>query len=173
MARTYDPTLLTALAPSNKDFSRTWVRTLLRDQPEIDQGGVPVGPGQPSRPREATWPEFSRTDAQIDAALALDAVVDTAPGLPVTYYRPHFTAARLYLGDPALWKSRAVDGSSESRRDSREIVGAWLAQGAALDAMIPDTVTLPPFETAASTLEPGRQLSERPGTVVVKIGGGW
>ena len=171
--RTYESELLTALAPSNKDFSRTWVRTLLRDVPEIDQGGVPVSAGQPNRPRLGTWPEFSRTDAQIEAALSLDAVIDTAPAIPVVYYRPHITAARLYLGDPALWKSRAVDGSSESRRDSREIVGAWLAQGRALDAMIPDTVVLPAFETAATTLEPGRQVSERPGTVVVKIGGGW
>lgn len=173
MARTYNPALLTALAPSNKDFARTWVRTLLRDLPEVDQGGVPVGVGQPDRPSEATWPEFSRTDEQIDAALSLDAVIDTAPTVPVVYYRPHYTAARLYLGDPALWKSRAVDGSSESRRDSREIVGAWLAQGGALDAMIPDTLPLPPFETTATTLEPGRQVSERPGTVVAKISGGW
>ena len=133
---------------------------------------MPVPAGQPSRPRLATWPEFSRTDAQLDAALSLDAVVDTSIEPPVSYYRPHFTAARLYLGDPALWKSRAVDGSSESRRDSREIVGAWLAQGAAFDSMIPQTLVLPPFETATSTLT-GTQVAERPTSLVAIIGGGW
>lgn len=172
--RTYEPALLTDLDPASEDFARTWVRTLLRDVPEVKAGGVPIGAGQPTRPSVSTWPEFSRTDTQINAALALDAVRgpngDGTDEL-IPYYRPHFTAARLYLGDPNLWKSRAVDGSSESRRDSREIINAWLAQGAALDAMIPSGVVLPPFETAAVT-EATRQAPERPAAIVINTGGG-
>lgn len=136
-ARTYDESLLDLITLTSRDFARTWARMLLRDRPEIERGGVPVGPGQPTRPREGTWPEFSRTDQELNAALVLDSVLDTTGELPVTYYRPHITAARLYLGDPNLWRSRAVDGSSESRRPSEEIVGAWLAQGVRFDRMIP------------------------------------
>jgi hypothetical protein len=150
--RTYNPALLTNLDVTNLDFVRTWVRTLLRDKPEVETGGVPLPPGQPTRPRAGTWPEFSRSDTEIDAALALDAVqLET-----VIYYRPHFTAARLYLGDPSLWRTRAVDGSSESRRDAAEITGAWLAQGAALDRLIPaELYPLPAFVTVSSTATSG------------------
>lgn len=145
--RTYDESLLTVLDPQNRDFARTFVRSLLRDRPEIDRGGVPLGPGQPTRPRDPTWPEWSRTDLELNAALELDAVLDTSVTPLAKHYRPHFTAARLYLGDPNIWKSRAVDGSSESRRDSGEIVRAWLLQGAALDRMIPAHLwPLPDFE---------------------------
>lgn len=150
--RTYDESLLDVISLASRDFARTWVRMLLRDRPEIDRGGVPVAAGQPTRPRSATWPEFSRTDQELNAALILDSLMLDRGGEVVTYYRPHFTAARLYLGDPNLWKSRAVDGSSESRRSSQEIIGAWLAQGAALDAMLPDELRpLPPFDTDGST----------------------
>lgn len=170
--RTYDPELLTALNVRDRAFARTWARTLLRDFPEVQPGKLPLGPGQPSRPSEPTWPEFSRTDFQIDAALELDAVIDASASPPVKYYRPHITAARLYLGDPALWRSRAVDGSSESRRDSMEIVGAWLAQGAGLDAMIP--VPLPPFVLPGTdAADTGRQAPERPVSVVVSTLPGW
>lgn len=145
--RTYDESLLDVIALTSRDFARTWVRMLLRDRPEVDAGGVPLGPGQPTRPREPTWPEFSRTDQELNAALELDALTLEVNAMVIRYYRPHFTAARLYLGDPNLWRSRAVDGSSESRRDSSEIVGAWLAQGAAFDRMMPaDLLPLPPFD---------------------------
>ncbi|MCD0156017.1 hypothetical protein [Deinococcus sp. 6GRE01] len=168
--RTYNPELLTALNVRNLEFARTFARTLLRDYPEVQSGGVPLGPGQPTRPREATWPEFSRTDFQYGVALELDAVLDTTPDTPVKYYRPHITAARLYLGDPSIWKSRAVDGSSQSRRDSQEIIAAWLAQGAALDALIPTGVTLPPFEQPDAVAP---STSTRPRTTVVRTSGGW
>ncbi|GGI87220.1 hypothetical protein [Deinococcus wulumuqiensis] len=171
-ARTYDESLLTVIDPADREFSRTWVRTLLRDRPEVNRGGLPLGPGQPTRPSESTWPEYSRTDQELNAALELDAAFDPAANPPAKYYRPHFTAARLYLGDPALWKSRAVDGSSESRRDSQEIVSAWLAQGAALDSLIP-VKPLPPFEAVAGTTEAGKVAPERPTTVVVRTGPGW
>lgn len=142
--RTYDETKLLPLAVDSLDWARTWVRMWLRDRPEVESGGVPVGAGQPTRPRVATWPEFSRADAELDAALLLDAVKDTSTSVP--YYRPHFTAARLYLGDPSLWKSRQVDGSSETRRDPTVIVEQWLAQGRAFDALIPEALQpLPPF----------------------------
>ncbi|MFC6592407.1 hypothetical protein ACFP81_10650 [Deinococcus lacus] len=142
--RTYDEGLLDAISLTSRDFARTWVRMLLRDRPEVDRGSVPLGPGQPLRPREPTWPEFSRTDQELNAALALDALTLTVGNEVRVYYRPHITAARLYLGDPNLWKSRAVDGSSESRRDSTEIVGAWLAQGAGLDKLLPLELQPPP-----------------------------
>lgn len=140
--RTYDEGLLVPLDPTSLTWARTWVRLWLRDRPEIESGGLPVALGQATRPRQATWHEFSRTDRELNAALSLDAM-KSADGLS-TYYRPHFTAARLYLGDPTLWKSRSVDGSSETRRDPNEIVGVWLAQGRAFDALIPLT-PLPAF----------------------------
>lgn len=171
--RTYDPSLLTALNVQSVAFALTWTRTLLRDFPEVETGGVPLGPGQPTRPRGATWPEFSLTDQQIKAALALDAVLDARPDPPQLYYRPHITAARLYLGNPNLWRSRAVDGSSESRRDSKEIVGAWLAQGAALDRTIPEGVVLPPFVLPGDPTNDDRQDPERPVSVVVRALPGW
>lgn len=146
--RTYEPELLRQLDPTSLAWARTWVRTLLRDRPEIDRGGLPTAPGQPSRPREATWPTFSRLDTEINTALELDAATDATDTM--VYYRPHITAARLYLGDPALWRSRSVDGTSETRRDAREVVGAWLAQGAAIDRLIP-VPSLPPFEEEAVT----------------------
>lgn len=164
--RTYNETLLDVIAPNSRDFARTWVRMLLRDRPEIDRGGVPVSPGQPLRPREATWPEFSRTDQELNAALELDALSLELPmpdgGVQVArYYRPHFTAARLYLGDPNLWKSRSVDGTSESRRDAWEIVRAWLSQGASLDAMLPAGLhPLPPFEEQGKVAADG--VTEEP-----------
>lgn len=165
-ARTYDAGRLTALDVRSPEFTLAWIRTLLRDMPEVEAGGVPVGLGQPARDSEATWPEFSRTDPQIMAAAALDAVVDTAVSPPAKYFRPHFTAARLYLGDPAIWRSRAVEGSSESRRASEEIVSAWLAQGAALDRQIPPHLwPLPPFEEgSAPTTGPGAEDPYVPGT---------
>jgi len=135
MTRTYEPELLGQLDPQSLEWARTWVRTLLRDKPEIDKGGLPVAPGQPARPRDPTWPAFSRADIEINTALELDAVRDTTGG--AIYYRPHVTAGRLYLGDPTLWKSRSVDGTSETRRDALQIVEAWLAQGRAIDALIP------------------------------------
>lgn len=145
--RSYDEALLDVVAPQSREFARTYARMLLRDRPEIDRGGVPLGPGQPTRPREPTWPEFSRTDQELNVALLLDALVLEREGEVLLYYRPHFTAARLYLGDPSLWRTRAVDGSSEARRDSMEIVSAWLAQGRALDAMLPAELhPLPPFD---------------------------
>lgn len=168
--RTYDEQLLDVISLHSRDFARTWVRMLLRDRPEVESGGVPVGPGQPTRPREPTWPEFSRTDQELNAALVLDSLLDTTGETPVPYYRPHFTAARLYLGDPNLWRSRAVDGSSESRRSSEEIVGAWLAQGAALDRMIPGHLwPLPPFEDA-DPATPGTEEPYSPGIPLVVIG---
>lgn len=171
--RTYTPAALVGIDVTDQTFALTWVRTLLRDMPEVETGGIP---GQPTRPREATWPEFSRTDTQILAALELDAVRDATVTPVVKYYRPHVTAARLYLGDPALWRSRAVDGSSESRRDSLEIIGAWLAQGAALDGMIPAHLhPLPAFETAdsAAATDGTRVKPERPAGFVVRAEGGW
>lgn len=167
--RTYDETLLDMIALTSRDFARTWVRMLLRDRPEMEVGGVPLGPGQPQRPREPTWPEFSRTDQELNAALALDAVVGMVAGQVMAYYRPHITAARLYLGDPNLWKSRSVEGSSESRRDPMQIVGAWLAQGAALDAQIPSELwPLPPFGPDAGA--PSLEADYLPG-VPLQIGG--
>ncbi|MDV6376374.1 hypothetical protein [Deinococcus arenicola] len=164
MARSYDPALLTALDPTSLDWSRTWVRTLLRDRPEIDRGGLPLAPGQPSRPREATWPALSRDDTEINAALALDAVRSPT----VTYYRPHVTAARLYLGDPALWRSRSVDGASESRRDAKEITAAWLVQGRAIDALIPPELLPVQHSASAST-----RVLRRPSIVVRPEEQGW
>lgn len=173
-ARTYDESLLTVLDVTSREFARTFVRSLLRDRPEVERGGLPLGPGQPARPREATQPQFSRTDLELNTALELDAVLDLGVNPPEKYYRPHITAARLYLGDPNLWRSRAVDGSSESRRDSMEIVGAWLAQGAALDRMIPEHLALPPFVLpGAEVTETPRQTPERPVSVVVRTGPGW
>lgn len=171
--RTYDPQLLMALDPRDVNFARTFVRTLLRDLPEVQSGGVPLGAGQPTMPDADVWPEFSRTDLQLNAALELDAVLDTSPQPPVKFYRPHVTAARLYLGDPLLWRSRAVGGSSESRRDSGEIVSAWLAQGRALDAQIPETVTLPPFDVPDVTTDTTPRGPRLTSTVVETGGGGW
>ncbi|MFC5846732.1 hypothetical protein [Deinococcus petrolearius] len=171
--RTYDASLLTALNVESREFALTWTRTLLRDLPEVETGGVPLGPGQPARPRAATWPEFSLTDQQIGAALALDAVLDERPAPPRLYYRPHVTAARLYLGNPNLWRSRAVDGSSESRRDSSEIVGAWLSQGAGLDRMIPADLPLPPFVLPGTDTDAATRDPERPVSVVVRALPGW
>lgn len=145
-SRTYDETKLLPLAVDSLVWARTWVRTWLRDRPEVDAGGVPVAAGQPTRPRLPTWPEFSRGDIELDAALLVDAVVDTSTDPHTVYYRPHFTAARLYLGDPSLWKSRQVDGSSETRRDPTAIVEQWLAQGRAFDALMPAALLpLPTF----------------------------
>ncbi len=173
--RTYEPDDLSLISVESLDFSRTFVRTLLRDRPEFSSGGLPVGPGQPSRASEATWPQYSRTDTEIETALALDAVEDKQANL--TYYRPHITAARLYLGDPALWKSRSVESGSESRRDATEIVSAWLAQGMALDAQIPDALKpLPPFVPPGQTTggEVGTTPTKLPGqTVVIRAEGGW
>lgn len=146
--RTYDEQLLTVLDVTNREFARTWVRSLLRDRPEIEAGGVPRSLREATPlPREAVWGEFSHTDQQLNVALELDAVLDTGVIPLAKYYRPHITAARLYLGNPRMWRTRAVDGASESRRDSLEIVGAWLAQGVGLDRMIPAHLhPLPPFD---------------------------
>lgn len=169
--RTYDESLLDGITVTSRDFARTYLRLLLRDRPEIDQGGVAVGPGQPTRPREATWPANSRTDQELNLALALDRVLDLTADPPVSYYRPHITAARLYLGDPTLWRSRAVDGSSESRRDSSEIVGAWLAQGRALDAQIPASLyPLPPFDEDGAAVGGTPEDEYQPG-IPLMVGG--
>ena len=129
--RTYDETLLPQLDPTDLSWSRTWVRFLLRDKPSERQV-VPESLGEaPST--EADWPDFSRSDVELDTALALDAVkIDET-----VYYRPHVTAATLYLGDPNLWKTRAVEGTSETRRSAVEVTNAWLQQGSAVDALIP------------------------------------
>lgn len=173
--RTYNPELLALMLVTSLDFSRTYIRTLLRDRPEFSTGGVPLGPGQPTRASEATWPQYSRTDLEINTALVLDSVLDPTPA--VRYYRPHITAARLYLGDPALWKTRNVDGSSESRRDTAEIVAAWLAQGVSLDAQIPESLKpLPPFVPPGQTTtgEAPSTPTKLPGsTVVIRAEGGW
>lgn len=143
-SRSYDETNLMPLRPTSLEWARTWVRQFLRDYPEARTGGLP-GIGQPVRVAELVWPEFSLSDVAIDAMLTLDAVLITVNSLPVKSYRPHFTAARLYLGDPNLWRTRAVDASSETRRDPNEIILAWLNQGRAFDALI--NAVLPPFET--------------------------
>lgn len=167
--RTYDESLLTDFDPTSLPWARTWVRLWLRDRPELEQGGVPLGPGQPTRPRQATWAEFGRTDAELNAALTLDSVKlgDTV------FYRPHFTAARVYLGDPALWRSRSVDGSSETRRDPTEIVGAWLAQGRAFDALLPPALQpLPPFvEVAVGTSNPSPEAGPTRYAIPLEVGG--
>lgn len=167
-ARTYDEGLLDVITLTSREFSRTWARMLLRDIPELHEGDE-LESYQPMRDREATWPAYSRTDQQLNAALALDAVIGTVNGEVMTYYRPHITAARLYLGDPNLWKSRSVEGSSESRRDPMQIVGAWLAQGAALDRLIPPELwPLPPFSPDEGA--PSLEADYSPG-IPLQIGG--
>lgn len=121
MTRTYQPELLPQFNPLDQVWARNWVRFLLHDVPHRDQQD------------DSGWPDFSKSDVELDAALLLD-VVGAAP---VLYYRPHVTASRLYLGDPNLWRTRAVDGTSETKRDAEQITAAWLAQGKAIDALIP------------------------------------
>ncbi|GGR00269.1 hypothetical protein [Deinococcus ruber] len=140
--RTYDESLLLPVDLASVAWGRTWVRQFLRDYPEVQTGGI--GPGQPTR--GAVWPEFSRSDAALNAALYLDSVLLDVGGTLTPFYRPHFTAARLYLGDPNVWRTRNVEGSSETRRDPGEIIRMWLNQGRAFDALFPTGTPLPPFE---------------------------
>ncbi|THF70498.1 hypothetical protein E7T06_07275 [Deinococcus sp. Arct2-2] len=140
--RSYDESLLLPVDLTSEDWGRTWVRQFMRDYPEVRTGGV--SPQQPQR--DPMWPEFSRTDAALNASLFLDAVQLDVNGTVTPYYRPHFTAARLYLGDPNLWRTRSVDGSSETRRDPLEVIRAWLNQGRAFDALFPSGTLLPAFE---------------------------
>lgn len=151
--RTYDEAALYPVAPVDPVWALTWVRFWMRDKPDEQGNWLDTA-------------QFARTDVELLAALELDSVTDSEAR---RYYRPHFTAARLYLGDPSLWKHRAVNGTSESRRDPEQVVGAWLAQGRAFDALIPID-NLPPWvEADAET----RQVAERPVTRVVKAHGGW
>lgn len=146
MDRTYDPAVLPALDPTSLGWARTWTRFLLRDLPDLERGQLPATLGQQPLAGKPKWPEFSRTDIELETALRLDAVVHQS----ATYFRPHLTAARLYLGDPQLWKSRAVDGTSETRRDAQDIVSAWMRQGAAIDSLIPVS-NLPGLTDSAPT----------------------
>ena len=130
-ARTYEEALLPRLDPLSLEWSRTWVRFLLRDKPTAQQVVGEVLGGPPTTAEG--WPEFSRTDVELDTALMLDAVRLNG----MVYYRPHLTAATLYIGDPNLWKTRAVEGTSETRRSPGEITAVWLQQGSAIDALIP------------------------------------
>lgn len=123
MDRTYQPDLLPTFNPLDLTWARNWVRFLLHDVPHRDQ------------PDETGWPDFSKSDVELNAALMLDSV---GPSRTVRYFRPHVTAARLYLGDPNLWKTRSVNGTAETKRDAEQITAAWLAQGKAIDALIPD-----------------------------------
>lgn len=119
--RTYRAEDLNPISTSSLPWARAWLRFLLQDVPHGDQLG------------DMGWKEHSKTDAELDAALSLDAV-----GQPGNlHYRPHVTAAKLYLGDPSIWKTRAVDGTSETLRSAQEITNAWLDQGRAIDAQIP------------------------------------
>lgn len=124
-ARSYDEGKLSPLLPPDPDWARSWVRFFLRQVPDS----------------EGKFPELSPSDAEINANLLLD-TVDFGE---VTYFRPHHTAARLYLGNPELLRSEGGQGWSNTRRDAGEITGAWLAQGRAFDARIPEGVILPPF----------------------------
>ena len=117
MSRTYDPSLLLPINPSDLACARTWVRLWLRNNPDA----------------QGKYPEHDLQDSEYEAALTLDAVTDGV----VWYYRPALTAARLYEGDPLLLKSEGAEGWSNSRRDTAEIVAAWLGQGAAFDRLIP------------------------------------
>lgn len=139
--RTYDESKLLPPDLSNLEWARTWTRQFLRDLPELKTGGIQAG-----QPSVETWPAFSRSDAALNAALYLDSVLLDVNGTSTRMYRPHITAARLYLGDPNLWRTRSVDGSSETRRDPNEVVSAWLNQGRAFDGLFPENTVLPPFE---------------------------
>lgn len=155
--RTYDPALLPMLDPTHLDWARTWTRFLLRDLPDLERNQLPATLGQQPIAGKPKWPEFSRNDVELETALKLDSVKVGDVG----YFRPHLTASRLYLGDPQLWKSRAVDGTSESRRDAQEIVTAWMRQGAAIDALIP-VPNLPGLVDATPTREEKRWLQAIP-----------
>ncbi|WP_027480532.1 hypothetical protein [Deinococcus pimensis] len=148
MTRSYDGADLSPISPDDDSFARAWVRFWTRDLPQVQNG-------LPGTNQVEAWPQFSLTDEELDAALQLDAV-ESPDG--AVYYRPHFTAARLYLGNPQLWRTRSVDGTSETRRDPNEIVGAWLAQGRAFDAVIPEGTVLPPFSLPDVT--PGTTVPE-------------
>jgi hypothetical protein len=146
--RTYDQSLLLPLAPTSLAWARTWVRQLMGDKPDIRAGLTNVL-GQPIDTTTNLWSQWSKTDVELEASLLLDAVPVVVAGVIVPAYRPHFTAGHIYLGDPDLWRTRSVDGSSETRRDPLEIVRAWLNQGRAFDALIIG-VNLPPFETVTT-----------------------
>lgn len=152
-ARTYDESKLLPI-PAHLDdptWARTWTRQFLRDFPELKTGGIQAG-----QPSVETWPAFSRSDVALNAALSLDAVSVTVENVTTLRYRPHITAARLYLGDPNLWRTRSVDSSSETRRDPNEVIAAWLNQGRAFDALFPTGTVLPPFEVVeVETVSPG------------------
>lgn len=122
MDRTYDQMKLIPINPLSLEWARMWVRFLLHDVPHGNQGG------------DFAWQQYSKADVELNAALELDAV---GP-MPTRYYRPHVTARRLYLGDPTIWKTRAVDGTSETMRSAQEVTDAWVDQGRAIDALIPE-----------------------------------
>lgn len=164
--RTYDETLLLPIDLISQAWGRTWVRQFMRDYPEVRTGGV--NPGQPVR--DPVWPEFSRTDAGLNASLFLDAVQIDVAGVLTAHYRPHFTAARLYLGDPNLWRTRSVDGSSETRRDPQEVIRAWLNQGRAFDALFPTGTVLPAFDVAEVETASGGEGDWVPGIPLVVSG---
>ena len=167
--RTYDADKLTSLAPTNIVWARTWVRHWLGDRPDL-RTGLP-GAGSTEL---GIWQQGSKSDVELNALLALDAVpVTVTDGLTISVvpaYRPHFTAGHIYLGDPNLWRTRSVDGTSETRRDPMQIVAAWLNQGRSFDALLP--LPLPPFEEVRATaLRDGSGgVSLAPGTPIVVSG---
>jgi hypothetical protein len=117
LVRTYDPTLLLPIDPRSSTCARTWVRFFLKTQPDAQD----------------KFPENDLQDVEYNAALTLDSVTDGT----YIYFRPAVTAARLYEGNPRLLKSDGGDNWSHTRRDTPEIIAAWLVQGAAFDRLIP------------------------------------
>jgi len=160
MARTYEEGNLSPIQLDSPDWALAWVRQYLRDYPNVRTNEPTHGD---------VWPEFSRSDQAIDALAELDAV--KLPDGTVLGYRPHVTAARMYLGDPTLWRTRAVDGNSETRRDPNEVVAAWLNQGRAFDALFPAGTVLPPFEVVdVETSTPGAP-EWSPSSIPLIVGG--
>lgn len=127
MARTYTQGDLDPIDLDGAAWALAWVRFFLRDKPN----------------EATTYPPGSLEDAELEANLNADRLQDTiASGGDDTYYfRPHITAARLIVINPAWIRRWAAAGVSEEYRDAEELARAIRTQNTWIDDAIGTATT--------------------------------
>lgn len=107
MARTYTEANLASPDTTSTDWALAFVRFVLRDTPND----------------ASTFPEYSMTDAEISAALEVDAITDKVSlgGDGSVYYPAHRTAARLLRTNPQYAERISVAGYTETRTPASQL----------------------------------------------------